>query len=132
GCPQPIKFADGTACNDNNPNTEVDACAAGVCVGTANPANVTSFDVLGRWSIGQGATGTIVGLNANHTQGGKSLEVSGQNYIPINSVRMGSLGSVGPIALLDILLPTQQPNPGWFGAVQLFATAPSVGINNAF
>ena len=132
GCPQPIQFADGTACNDNNPNTEIDACAAGVCVGTANPANVTSFDLLGRWSIGAGGTGTIVGLNSNHTQGTKSLEVTAQNFVPFNSVRMGSLSGVGPIVLLDIMLPTQQANPFWFGQVQMYVNAPSVGINNAF
>jgi RHS repeat-associated protein len=45
---------------------------------------------------------------------------------------MGSLGSVGPLVMLDILLPTQQGNPYWFGDVQMFANAPSVGIYNQY
>ena len=132
GCPQPQQLSDGTACNNNNASTEIDACFGGSCIGTANPANVTSFDVLGRWSVGAGGAGTIVGLNSNHTQGTKALEVTAQNYVPFDSVQMGSLGTVGPLVLLDILLPTQQPNPSWFGSVQIFVNAPSVGINNAF
>jgi RHS repeat-associated protein len=132
GCPQPVQKSDGAVCDDSNAATETDVCRSGTCTGTGDPAVVNSFDALGRWSIGQGATATIVGLNANHTQGSKSLEVAGQNYIPINSIRMASLGSVGPLALLDIMLPTQQGNPFWFGSVQLLVSAPSVGINNAF
>jgi len=132
GCPTPVQFPDGTACNDNNASTEIDACRGGLCIGAADPAVVIGFEALGRWSIGQGATASIVGLNSNHTQGSKSLEVTGQNYIPINSVKMTSPGSVAPIALLDILLPIQQGNPNWFGSVQLFVSAPSIGINNAF
>ncbi len=131
-CPADGFKADGTICDDANANTSDDACRAGACVGTTDPAMVNGFEALGGWSIGAGGSGTIVGLNTNHTQGSKSIEVTAQNYVPFDSIRMGSLGSVGPLALLDIMLPTQQANLGWFGSVQLFVNAPSVGINNAF
>jgi RHS repeat-associated protein len=128
--PAPVK-PDGTACNDGNASTEVDSCSAGVCVGAADPATVLGFEAPGRWSVDAGGTGTIVGLDANRTQGNTSLEVTAQNSVSFTSVRMGSLGTVGPLALLDILLPTPQANPTWFGNVELIANAPSVGINNA-
>ena len=128
--PAPAK-PDGTACNDSDPNTDVDFCSAASCVGTADPAVVLGFEAPGRWSVNPGGPGTIVGLDANHTQGNTSLEVTPQNSVSFTSVRMGSLGTVGPLALLDILLPAQQANPTFFGSVQLFVNAPSVGINNA-
>lgn len=121
---------DGTTCNDGNVGTEHDSCRAGICVGVADPAVVTSFDAPGRWTIGAG--GTVVGLNANHTQGSQSLEVTAHGYVTLTSVNMTTPGAVGPVVLLDILLPTQQANPSWFGAVQLYVSAPSAGIYNAF
>lgn len=127
--PAPPK-PDGTTCNDGDPNTEVDFCSAASCVGTADPAVIMGFEAPGRWSVAAGATGSIVGLDTNHTQGATSLEVTAKNSVAFNSVRMGSIGTVGPLALLDIMLPTQQSNPNWYGNVELRANAPSAGINN--
>jgi RHS repeat-associated protein len=130
GCPAAVSKADGTSCNDGNAVTEVDVCRSGSCVGTSNPVAVMGFEKLGQWSFSQ--AGTVVRLNGNHTQGTSSLEVTAQNYAPLVSASMASLGTVGPLVLLDILLPTQQGNPDWFGDVQMFANAPSIGINNAY
>ena len=119
----------GTACNDGNPNTDIDKCnATDSCIGTGDPTTVFGFEKLGRWSFSTG--GTVVGLNQNHTQGTASLEVAAQNYQPLTSEPMSSIGTVGPVVLLDILLPTLQGNPNWFGDVQMFVNAPSVGIFN--
>jgi YD repeat-containing protein len=122
--------SEGTTCNDGNSATAIDACRSGSCVGTADPTVVLGFEALGQWSFSVG--GAVVGLNANHTQGSHSLEVAVQNYQPLVSAKMASLGSVAPLVLLDILLPTQQGNPFWFGSVQMYVNAPSIGINNAF
>jgi len=136
GCPA---VANGTACNDNNACTGGDSCQAGSCLGgpavacTTNPTmvgNVLGFEAVGSWEFG--AAGTIVGLNPSHTQGVSSLEVAAQNYAPLNSVPMSSIGPVGPLVLLDLMLPTQQGNPFWFGAVQMFVSSPSQGINMAY
>jgi hypothetical protein len=82
------------------------------------------------WSI---TGGTIVGSSfTNSTQGNASLVVQPAGYATLTSLPMTSIGPVNPKITLDIRLPAQQPNPNWFGAVQLFATLPSANIYNAF
>jgi len=39
---------------------------------------------------------------------------------------------VTPTLKLDVFVPSGQPNPYWFGAVQLYASCPSGGMNNAY
>ena len=40
-------------------------------------------------------------------------------------------GSARHLAL-DVFVPSGQPNPSWFGAVQMFASCPSAQLNNAY
>jgi RHS repeat-associated protein len=128
-CQHPVA-SDGTTCNDGISATAIDTCRSGTCVGTGDPAAVLGFESLGQWTSSLG--GAIVGLNSNRTQGSESLEVAAQGYQPLVSLPMATLGNVGPLVLLDILLPTNQANPGWFGDVQMFVNAPSVGIYNQY
>ncbi|HXJ19703.1 MAG TPA: kelch repeat-containing protein [Polyangia bacterium] len=122
--------ADGTTCNDGNSVTVVDVCHGGTCIGTADPAAVLAFDSLGQWTFS--GTGKVVGLNGNHTQGTSSLEVAVQNYQTLVSASLASVPNPGPLLLLDILLPTQQGNPSWYGTAQIYVNAPSAGIYNQF
>ncbi|HXU00160.1 MAG TPA: toxin TcdB middle/N-terminal domain-containing protein, partial [Polyangia bacterium] len=62
----------------------------------------------------------------------RSLEVAVQNYAPLTSIPLTSIGAVGPLVLLDIMLPTDQANPDWFGAVQMFVSSPSLAIYNSY
>src|SRR5262249_7369426 len=39
---------------------------------------------------------------------------------------------VGSVVSLDFMLPTQQANPFWFGAVQMYVSAPSRNVYNAY
>ena len=39
---------------------------------------------------------------------------------------------MGDQILLDVYVPTNQPNPSWLGAVQLNVTMPAAGLNNAY
>jgi RHS repeat-associated protein len=74
----------------------------------------------------------IVGLNSTHTQGQSSLEVSAQNFARLNSVPMSSIGSVGPIVLIDVMLPTDQANPSSYGDVQMYVNSPSMSMFNVY
>src|SRR6185503_1683391 len=124
---------DGTSCNDGHACTVSDSCQIGTCTGTATntcTAPVMDFDTLGKWFFT--SNGTVVGLNPNHTQGASSLEVKPHGFAPLVSTNQSSLGDVGQLALLDILLPTQQPNPFWYGAVQMYVSVPSLNIFNAY
>jgi hypothetical protein len=134
GCPAPIVKLDGTSCSDGHACTLNDVCQAGTCQGSSTnacTAPVMDFDTLGTWSFSV-PNGAVVGLNSNHTQGASSLEVAPHGYATLVSTAQSSLGDVGPLVLLDILLPTQQTNPFWYGAVQMFVSAPSLGIYNAY
>jgi len=130
GCVTGPAVQDGATCSDNDATTDIDTCSAGACVGSANPALVLGFEAPGRWSVNTGGTGSVVGLSSNHTQGATALEVTAQNTVSFHSVRMGPLGTVGPLALLDILLPSQQGNRSSFGTLEVIANAPSAGISN--
>jgi RHS repeat-associated protein len=134
GCPAPTPKMDGTSCDDGHACTVSDSCQAGACQGSATntcTAAVMDFDTLGTWSYTV-PNGTVVGLNANHTQGTSSLEVKPHGFAPLISIPQSSIGEAGPLALLDIMLPTQQPNQFWFGLVQLYISIPSLGVNHEF
>jgi len=82
------------------------------------------------WTI---TSGSIVGTSfENKTQGNQSLAIQPQGYATLTSLPMTSISPVDPSIKLDIRLPSQQPNPSWLGAVQLFVSLPSSGLNNAF
>jgi len=133
GCQAPTPKQDGTNCSDGHACTVNDTCQTGKCLGAATnscTAPVMDFDTLGKWSFT--SNGTVVGLNSNHTQGTSSLEVKPHGYAPLVSTNQTDLGEVGTLALLDILLPTQQPNQFWYGAVQLYVSVPSLSIFNAY
>jgi RHS repeat-associated protein len=134
GCQPPTPKTDGTSCDDGHTCTVTDLCQAGTCQGSATnacTAAVMDFDTLGTWSYAV-PNGTIVGLNPNHTQGTSSLEVKPHGFAPLVSIPQSSIGDAGPLALLDIMLPTQQPNPSWYGLVQLYVSIPSLGVNHEF
>ncbi len=96
-------------------------------------AAVLGFESLGEWTASSGS----LSLSAVHTQGASSLAVAGPvNYTTITSVAITSSDAelaalaVGSSLELDLALPTRQPNPFWFGTLQLFVSAPSRGLNN--
>jgi RHS repeat-associated protein len=110
---------------------------AATCTGTSASCPVSvaeeilGFESTKGWSFTTTA-GTIIGLNPINTQGASSLEIAAQNYAPLVSAPMASLGPIGPTALLDIMLPAVQANPYWYGEVKLFVSSPSLGIYNVY
>lgn len=102
----------------------------------ANPLDkVGNADILGfedpyDWTTT--VSGIPVGIDSRHTQGRFSVSVKAKNYVPLNGPKFELTSSLGSNLRLDFFLPSQQPNPWWLGAVQLYVNCPSKGVNNAF
>jgi len=109
--------------------------ASNACAESGTASDVLGFEVALDWSLTQGPSGAIIGNNTTHTQGQSALELAAQGFTEITSVPMSSPGEISSVALLDVMLPTNQANPppgGWFGGAQMYVSCPSQGINNQF
>jgi hypothetical protein len=53
-------------------------------------------------------------------------------YTPIKSVAMTTLAVVSPALAVDVMLPTYQPNPNWYGTAQAYIDCPSRNIYSQF
>lgn len=45
---------------------------------------------------------------------------------------MTTLAPVSDKVSFDVWVPSTQPNPSWWGALQLYVNAPSLGLYNSF
>jgi hypothetical protein len=88
-----------------------------------------NFESLSDWT-----STAPLSLNPNlKTEGASGLSVGGANYRTVTSIPMRTpFTGFGSRLLLDVYIPGQQPNPYWFGAVQIAATCPSGQMYNAF
>lgn len=120
----------GAACDAGQKEVEVTQRVAALTGDSS--ANVMGFENASDWS--STTPGVVLGLSSTHTQGTSSLAVTpspNQNWNPINSVPLSTLAA-SPTLAIDVMLPTQQPNPYWFGAVQLYITCPSHNVYNDY
>ena len=92
-----------------------------------NQANVFGFEDPTQWR-----SSVALSSSTTHTEGGQSLGVRAKGYTEVTSAALSSLTGVTGTLAVDVLLPTQQPNPFWYGSVQLLVSVPSKGINNQF
>ena len=115
--------------------------AAGGCGAVPDDAAVVSVssaltngDVLGfETASGWSTTGGTLATSTTHVQGALSLSVSGlTGGAQLTSAALTTLSSVGPTLSVQIRLPTSQPNPFWFGSVQLSVNAPSRGVYSVY
>ena len=72
------------------------------------------------------------GVSTNHTPGKAVACRWRQGFVELRRPAVQSDRALPANITLDFFLPTQQANPSWFGAVQLYADCPSKGVNNAF
>lgn len=113
------------------------ACSAGVepenDVAQASSAltnpDVLGFESVSGWSLSRG----ILSSNPSHVQGAASLGVSNiAGNAQLTSVPLSTLSSVGSTWSLSVQLPTSQPNPFWYGNIQLAVDAPSRGLHSVY
>ena len=65
--------------------------------------------------------------------GAFGLAVGGSNYRLVTGAALTTPLSTSTARLfLDVFIPGNQPNPSWLGAVQVFASCPSVALNNEY
>jgi hypothetical protein len=96
-------------------------------------ADVLGFEDPASWSTT--TAGVTLTRSTTHSQGSFSLQVKPSNsngFTPIASTPLSTLAAVSPTLAWDVMLPTQQPNPNWFGTAQTYLSCPSRGISSAF
>ena len=101
------------------------------------PANVLGFETPAGWKV---SSGTVASSTNAFTQGTAALAVTApQNYTTLVSVPLSSglaplagLTNAGATVEVDLQLPTSQPNPSYLGALQLYVSVPSRGVNNQY
>jgi hypothetical protein len=87
-------------------------------------------DVLGFETVdGWDAPGFTTALSNVSTEQLHALSVAAHGYVRLDSQTLGP-APVSATLALDIELPTVQPNPYWFGSLDLFISVPSKSINN--
>jgi hypothetical protein len=119
------------ACEGNQEATETKADAL-------TSADVLGFEVTGQWRITQGQAQSLT-LTDTRTKGNKALAVarpSGftrleSSKIPSSNTELAKIDR-GVTALVDLMIPTEQADPLWSGAVQMYISAPSKNVHNAF
>jgi len=72
------------------------------------------------------------GISTNRRQGRFSLSLNAKNFVELRGREFNLTAGLPTSLTLDFFLPSQQPNPSWFGAVQMYVDCPSKGVNNAF
>ena len=108
-------------------------CADGIVSAFNSPELVMGFEVPADWS--STTPGVTLGTSSTHTEGSASLSVhpsSSNGWTPLLSLPLGTLAAMSPTVAIDIMLPTQQANPNWLGAVQMYISCPTHNIYNAY
>ena len=107
-------------------------------VTVAGAALTSATDVLGfenpsNWSTT--TAGAVLTKSTTHSQGSFSLQVKPSNsngFTPVVSAPLSTLTGVSPTLAWDVMLPTQEPNPNYFGAAQMYLNCPSRNIYSQF
>ncbi len=94
-----------------------------------------SFENLGQWTMGGGSA-----MLSNIAADGQfSFNVTGTNWTtltsnPLNSAVLRALASSSDLSKISYALqiPTNQPNPYWTGNTQMYLSAPSANVYNAY
>jgi len=99
-----------------------------------NPLDrVGNADILGFEDPNDFTSSTLaLGISTNHTEGSFSVSANAKGFQVLKSGTFELTSALASNVTLDFFLPQQQPNPFFFGAVQLYVDCPSKGINNAF
>ena len=92
------------------------------------PEEIFGFEDIGLWS----SSTAQLSATTDHVQGQQALAVTGVNYNVFTSAPIRYFPLQTNKVIVSVKLPPEQPNPWWFGDVQMFVEAPSVGIYNQY
>jgi hypothetical protein len=121
----------GTACSTQEQPVEEATSAI-----MLSPAAVLGFESTAGWRASSGRATA----SPTRTQGAAAYALTAPvNYTTITSQRLAAtspgfsfLSDAGSKVAVDVLLPTQQPNPYYYGALQLFVSCPSRSVYNQY
>jgi len=118
GCGSSVEHGDGSA--------KMESALAP----SANEA-VLGFEDPSTWAVTLGSIGGGE-TDSTATEGAASLAVHPAGFGVLTSQPLLVLSAItGPVSY-DLFVPSEQANPYWFGATQLYVTCPSRGVYNAF
>jgi len=86
------------------------------------------FESLTDWSAIYSSP--TLALSNTRTEGLKSLAVSGGGWSSFISRTLAKEEAAPTVVGFDLRIPTTQPNPTWYGTVELYVDIPSRGVNN--
>ena len=93
---------------------------------------VPGFERANAWTSGQS---TVSLSTTTKTEGSSSLRVvpsAGWTEITSIPTSLVGAGKIGPSLKVDLYLPTNQPNPYYYGAVSVFVSSPSARVYNQY
>jgi hypothetical protein len=122
---KPLSVTMNVNVNGTPANSQQQACAALSPIG-----RLFGFEDPVSWS----ATNASLSLVTSPiTQGCGALGINGQGFMPINGASFATSAIVTNQALsVDLFIPSNQPNPSWLGALQMYLTCPSGNVFNQF
>ncbi|RYZ01853.1 MAG: hypothetical protein EOO73_34070 [Myxococcales bacterium] len=90
---------------------------------------LTSGEVLGFESVAAWtATAGTLAASSDRVEGSASLSISNAGYTTLTSAALAPITGLGTTGSLSVKLPTSQPNPWWYGQLDLRVESPSRGI----
>jgi len=115
----------GVSCSDvGRPEADLGVVRAAI---SNVDARVLGFEELGAWTRTNGAAS--LAMNSAHVEGAASLAVSNVAFVELTSRPLASLAIAGGAFSLDVSLPSNQPNPNWYGLVQIFVDCPTANLH---
>lgn len=112
----------GTACEGTQEGSL--AQKTGAVVSCASTPDTVGFEDVNNWT----STSTSLVATGVHEQGSQALAYNGGGYARFVSAQLCSLGAVDDQLTFRLFVPTEQPNPWWWGQAQLLVHAPSLGL----
>jgi hypothetical protein len=104
--------------------------ATSACASASGRARLFGFEDVQAWSSSQAALSLVT---SPVTQGCGALGVRGQGFMSINGAAFTTSGLVtNSAASVDLFIPTNQPNPSWLGALQMYLSCPSGNVFNQY
>ncbi len=94
-------------------------------------SGILGFESASDWHT---TSGTLTRVTSPKTQGAAAVQISGNGYAELTNTTPLTSNDVTIRArfLIDLFIPTVQPNPYWMGQLQLFFTCPSHSVLHQF